>query len=527
MALSLSVPVTTRSLPKEIETNPKKARAWVESLPLTKTHESTRALTENIEALNHAKMAADERTALIDTYRPVIAVLLDELEAEYAYSSLPLPPKQLEAFELARQLLIQCSYAYKMLVLEKTGKMIVFNAKKNLPGPMYWAMFYLREMMMQSYKTYYPVPPGVWQEFHLIYQYAEEQSFLAEIGDAETSSTMRDLYTDAMMVSLADPYRLMYKEVDRVLETLSQNRGLMEMRTSSEGLNPQRLFVVALDSDGAPKVLVQGNRPPAGQILRLVDPTKLVEKLQQRIRNQSGPGGAAAAKSRATHDLTDLIHRLIRLWGDPPKRQFRRNPADSAVALCSGIKAISYFTDLASKEDPEADAQAIREGRTIPLLKIPQDPMSQMIGVEEWHVLNQSANGLRMHRESGGNVSITVGEAVGVRFMGGRSWNVGVIRWLTLLEGNALEFGVELIAPAAISITIEPTIGSTAGKPMPALMLFPLMPEAESDTLLTSPETFADLREFEINANEDLLHVRATTLIERTSRFDMFQFQPS
>ena len=526
MALSLSVPVTTRILPKEIETNPRKARAWIESLPLTKTHESARVLAENIEALNHAKIGADDRAALIHVYRPVIAVLLDELEAEYAYSSLPLPAKQLEAFELARQLLVQCSYTFKMQLLEKTGKMIVFNAKKNLPAPMYWAMHFLRELMMQSYRTYYPVPPGAWQELHQLFQYADEQGFLAEIGDAESTATMQDIYTDAIMASLADPYRLMYKEIDRVLDVLSQNRGLMEMRTSSEGLNPQRLFVVALDSDQAPKVLVQGNRPPAGQVLRLVDPTRLVEKLQQRIRNQSGPGGAAAAKSRATHDLTDLIHRLIRLWGDPPKRQFRRNPSDSAVALCSGIKAISYFTDLASREDPEADAQAIREGRTIPLLKIPQDAMSQMIGVEEWHVLNQSANGLRMHRESGGNVSITVGEAVGVRFMGGRSWNVGVVRWLTLLEGNALEFGVELVAPAAVSITIEPTIG-TSGKPAPALMLFPLMPESESDTLLTAAETFADLREFELNANEDLLHVRATTLIERTSRFDMFQFQPS
>ena len=100
------------------------------------------------------------------------------------------------------------------------------------------------------------------------------------------------------------------------------------------------------------------------------------------------------------------------------------------------------------------------------------------------------------------------------------------MRWLTLLEGNALEFGVELVAPAAISITIEPTIGS-AGKPMPALMLFPLMPDAESDTVLTNTETFSDLREFEINAQGDLLCVRATTLVERTSRFDMFQFQPS
>ena len=124
------------------------------------------------------------RAALDRFIGPVIAVLLDELEAEYAYSSLPLPAKQLEAFDLARQLLIQCSYAYKMLVLEKTGKMIVFNAKKNLPGPMYWSMFYLRELMMQSYKTYYPVPAGrVAGISSALSICRRSRSFLTEIGD--------------------------------------------------------------------------------------------------------------------------------------------------------------------------------------------------------------------------------------------------------------------------------------------------------------------------------------------------------
>ncbi|MEO8101864.1 MAG: hypothetical protein ABI790_05025 [Betaproteobacteria bacterium] len=525
MTLSLSIPTTIRILPKEIDISPKKAKAWIESLPLTKTMDSSRAIAETIESLNHAKMPAEERVALVEIYRPVIAVLLDELEAVFAYSSLPLPPRQKEAFDIASQLLVQCGYAYKMMVLEKTGKSLFFNARKNLPLPVFRAMQYLRELMLASYKTYYPVPAGVWQEMHSLFLYADEQGLLREAVDAETPVNMMDIYVDVMLVSLADPYRLMYQEVERVLEILKQNRGLVDLRTEADGLNPQRLFVVALDSDQAPKVLIQGGRPPAGQVLRLVDPGRLVDKIQQRVRAQSGTG-AVAAKSRATHDVTDLTMRLIRLWGDPPKRQFRRNPADSSVALCSGIKAISYFTELASREDPEADAQAIRDGDTIPLLKIPQDPMSQMIGVEEWHVLNQSANGLRMHRESGGNVSITVGETVGVRFVGGRSWNIGVVRWLTLLEGNALEFGVELVAPAAISITVEPTIGSI-GKAVPALMLFPLMPDEESDTVLAAPDTFSDLREFELNAQGDLIRVRATTLIERTSRFDMFQFQAS
>lgn len=529
MALSLSVPVSTNALPKEIETNPKKARAWIESLPLTKTFEAANMVAQTIRTLNHGKMPADERAALVDIYRPVIAVLLDELEAIYAYSVLPLPPRQREAFDLARELSVQCAIAYKIVLMEKSGKLSMFNNKKNLPGAVYWAMFYLQSQLLQSYKIYHPCPVGVWQELHALSLHATEQGMLAEIGDPDSKTTVQDLYIDAMMVALADPYRLMFREVDKVQEVLTQNRGLVDIRTSNEGLSQQRFFVVALDGDQPPKVLNQGLPPPAGQLLRLIDPTRLVEKLQQRIRAQSGAGGtgsSAAAKSRATHDLADLQQRLIRLWGDPPKRQFRRNPADSAIALCGGIKAIAYFTELATTEDPEADAKAIRDGDTIPLLNIPRDAMSQMIGVEPWHVLNQSANGLRLYRESGGKVGVTVGEVVGLRFVGGRSWNVGVVRWLTSLEGEAMEFGVELLAPAAMSITIEPTIGG-GGKPMPALVLQNPNPEWDNDTVLSLTDTFSDLREFELIEHDEVTLVRATTLLERTSRFDLFQFQKS
>lgn len=527
MQLSLSVPVSTRALPKEIETNPKKARAWVEALPMTKTVESAKVVAANIEALNRGKLTAEDRVALVEVYRPVTTVLLDELDAIYAFASLPLPPKQKEAFDLAHLISSESSFAYKMLVLEKTGKLIAFGTKKALLLPVYRILTNQLALMVQSYKTYHPVPVGVWQEASALYLYAEEQGFAKEIAEAETKSSIADIYYEMLMLSLADPYRLMYREVDRVLDVLRQNRGLVEFRTSTEGIDPARAFVVAFDADTAPKPLVQGNRPPPGNVLRLVDPTKLVERLQQKLKvANSNNTATTAAKSRASHDLNDLLGRLIRLWGDPPKRQFRRNPADTGVALCAGIKAISYFAELALNENPEADAEAIREGRTIPLLKIPQDPMSQLIGVEEWHVLNQSANGLRMHRNQGGNVGITVGEAIGVRFVGGRAWNLGVVRWLTLLDGNALEFGMELLSPAGYAVTMEPTIGSS-GRAIQAVLLASTHPELSPDTVMSVADTFADLREFELNDHGEVNNVRATTLIERTSKFDLFQFQAS
>ncbi len=355
--------------------------------------------------------------------------------------------------------------------------------------------------------------------------YADEQGFATAVADQASKSSVADLYFEMLMLSLADPYRLMHRELDRVLELLRQNRGLVDLKPSTEGVDPQRAFVVALDADCAPRALVQGNRPAAGNIIRLVDSTRLVERLQTKLK--AGANAVSAAKSRATHDVNDLIGRLVRLWGDPPKRQFRRTPSESGVALCAGIKAISYFTELAANESNNADLDAIREGRTIPLLKIPQDPMSKLIGVEEWSVLNQSASGLRLHRDEGGNVGITVGEAIGVRFMGGRGWTLGVVRWLTLLEGNALEFGMELLSPTGYSVSLEATISAAASRTAPAILLSSSHPEVPPDTVLTVVDTFADLREFALDDHGEISNVRATTLIERTSRFDLFQFQPS
>ena len=121
---------------------------------------------------------------------------------------------------------------------------------------------------------------------------------------------------------------------------------------------------------------------------------------------------------------------------------------------------------------------------------------------------------------------MTVGEVVGVRFSGGQSWNVGIVRWLNVLENNDLEFGVELIAPSAQPLEIEPTISANS-KIQPALKLPPVHGEGDSDTLLTYPDTFSDLREFELNDGEAITTIRSTGLVEKTSRFEIFQFSPS
>jgi cyclic-di-GMP-binding protein len=528
MVLNLSIPVSIKSLPKEIETNPKRARAWIESLPLTKPIESARAVANAIEAINRSTLSVDDRVDIVESYRGVTNALLDELDARYAHSPLPLGERAAEAYSLARLLLTECAYAYKMLLVEKTGKRFLFNTKRSLAMPVLRTMRLLRALMWQSYKTYHPVPPGTWQEAHTLAQFADEGGFAQTVIDIDDKATIANLHIDMVMLSLADPYRLMTGEVDKVSAMLAENRGTVDVVSSAAGLDPERLFIVALDSDLAPSVLVQGASPPEGKVLRLINAAPLVERLIA-LRGTSKAEHTTNTENTATHSEAqgpgNLIERLVTLWGSPPKRQFRRSTADSAVALCAGIKAISHFSELVEEVDPEASEAAIRDGHTLPIINVPQDADSQALGVEEWQLLNQSANGLRLHREAGGKLALAVGEVVGLRFAGGRTWNVGAVRWLTVLQNDAIELGAELIAPKATSVMMEPFVANNRN-PMAALSVVSLAHGKTCEAMLTLPDTFSALHEYELNDHGSLRKVRAIELLERTTRFDLFRYQP-
>lgn len=522
MALQLSVPISKRSLPKEIHTNPRKARAWVETLPLTRPTEAAQLLAQNLEALNRAKLEPDDRVAVVETYRTIMAVILDELEAIYTTAVLPLTPKAREAAEAGLFLLTECAFTYKMSVLVKTGKLIVFNAKKNIAPVLLRAMQHLRALAVLSYKTYRQPPAGLWHEMHQLFRYAAGRNLDAIRVEEATKDTIRDVYLELVMLAIADPYRLTQKEMGQTQEILFQNRGLVDLHGEAGAGDMQRHFLIALDSDNAPKPPQHPASVNATGVWLLVDPARLIERLGQRLK-------AGGSPSRTKHDVSDLTTRLMRLWGDPPKRQFHRHPTDTLATLCSGVKAIAHFAEIAKFKRAERAKKGVSEHQTRPMQTVPPTQTQQMdtttktLVTDDWEVLNQSTNGLRLRRSANGKISVCVGEAVGVLIIGSHEWQAGVVRWLALFDQDAMEFGVELMASSVRHVTIEPPVNVTVVRLTPAVLLGPGGLEGELDLLLTPADTYVPAREFVYNDGKRTTHARATTLVERTARFDLFQ----
>lgn len=522
MPLALNIPAERTAPPKDLEVRPKQLKAWVESLPLQQSLEAARRLTTHLAAVNRAKLDTDARLAILDVYRPYATTILEELDAIYSKSTLPLGQRAREALTLARDFSSELATGYKIAVSEKTGKL--FGGKKQLPLLVLRAIEYLSAGLLASYKAYTPVPPRLWNEIHQLYLHAEQEGVAREPADTDNKASVADAYCEALLLSLTDPYRLAQGETDKVLAQMRAYRGLATLGQARPGTPSGGHFLVPCDTDKPPKPLLSASDETGGPNWRLFDANAIVDKLRmKKTAMETGNVSATMSKAMGPEGL-QLLAKLITLWGDPPKRSARRDPTEATVAIVVGLRAVTHFVSMEPKLDLATEDEMLKRGITMPLMALPMDDASQPIPVFEWDVVNQSPGGLKVRRMGPTQQPIAVGEVVGIKSTGKSHWTIGVVRWITIFDEGGMEFGLQFLAPMGRMVWVQPTVATS---PQAKLGLLLGDGSQAQDALLTPPNTHSELREFEITEEGAVCCVRAGNLLEKTGRFDLFHVKPS
>ena len=505
--------------PRELDIRPRPSIAWIAALPLAQSMESARKLAAHADALNGVRFDPDDRVQILEGARPVAAVLLEELDAIYTKSTLPHGARARDAILVARALATALSVGYRIAATDRAAKLLSFGAKKHLPLLLHRAMHYLFAAFRASCKSYTQVAPGMWRDLHELYLYAEEND-AARTADDEGKSTLADLYSEALLLALTDPYRLAPGDVEKVLAQARAHRGLVTLGAGRPPTPGGAHFLVPCDEDKPPKPALSASDDTGGPNWRLLDANALVDKL--RTKKQAVETGNVSATMRSTlgPDGVALLGKLITLWGDPPKRAHRRVPSDDSVAVCMGLKAVMHF--LAFERHASEQEKALREGITIPMMALPTDDASQTIPVFEWRIVNQSEGGLKLRREATTPQSLAVGEVVAIKFAVRPRWTIGVLRWVTAFDDGAVEFGVQFLAQSARGTWVQAS-GAASPQAKPGLLLDG---EEPGDALVAPPGTFSDRREYELVCGEQMLAVRSNGLIEKTGRFELFNVAP-
>ncbi|MDH3514131.1 MAG: hypothetical protein OEM83_04580, partial [Gammaproteobacteria bacterium] len=491
-SLSLTLP-SKRVSAWIAETDPEDARAWLASLPLADSAETAREIYQALYTLNRQDLDVTQRFELMALYNAPVASVTSALESYFTRAALPLTPKKRQLAEFIRQLHMEMAYGYKACLQELDRKRLLWGKKSLRSQALVRAMHYLGEVLLHSYQVYMPYPAGVWQELHAIYQYAVENGLAEELVEASppitSTTTLAHEYIRVLLLGLSNPYQLPQGECRQIQRFLLQWGGKALIQEKPEAAQPTGYFLIeaAADSPPAPFPTEMAFKPEQG--MRLLNTLELLRTIYffiQRLQQGDSARKLSIGIECLDSVCLDMLQRMVRSWGQLPRRQFSRIQRSGPAFVCAGIPAMHFFANGQKPFTPPASAvireaaddrvilpshieeEITREVRAeeedfieldepVVVGPMPQSepreiPVSSGEGfrVDRWQVKDAAPKGLQLARFGSSHTYVRVGDAVGIQQMDeiGR-WSVGVVRWMKSPEAGSLEMGVELLASGA------------------------------------------------------------------------------
>ena len=531
MPFKLTIPVPDSNANLTVETRPKQVKEWLDRLPTSNAFEAARSLRDALSTVNRQNIPDETRLKLLELYRETIYALLPGLEERFSSTTLPLPEKQRQTANVARELLMEVGYGYKIILLEHINKRLNFGPNRQLPQLIQRALAALSSILMICYETYAPTPAGIWSEMHQLYRYAVQLNVQDEtLSEVSSTSSINLTYKQSLLLALADPYRLMQGEVAKVMDYLARFGDQAHLMPLAQTTGPAGFFLVRLDTDKPPKAIAQNTTVMDARndiLLNTIDLARVMHQSIVKLESGEIPaslGLPAAAKDPA---YVDLMRRLIRHWGIAPKRHFSRLANQTKMDICAGIRPIHYFL---SARQHGADGSTARQDAeiTVQFASSLIDKASQQTFTStQWTILNESAGGLALSKVTDEPIQIRVGELVGLKPEKSTVWNVGVVRWVQSDNPTHLELGVQMLAPEVAPVTIKATISNLSEVFQPALLLPEIPLLKQPPTLLAARGEFQEQREFQLQQHSSISTIRATKLLEQTISFEQFQFKSS
>ncbi|MBI2778298.1 MAG: hypothetical protein HYX62_00685 [Gammaproteobacteria bacterium] len=569
-AIRLQTPCPDKSLGMAFDPHPVKVKEWIEHLPRFNTGETAHALYCALTTLNRVILPVQHRCQILELFRTPTRQVITALRKQYIGAAFPLSDSCLKDAHLARDLQNEMANGYKVSLNNLiTHQSSAFTAGKALLL-LHHAMQYLIDALLTSYQIYTPCPGIVWRDIHQLYRYTEQKHLHESAihnteGAAIPHHSIGDLYKQALLLALANPYHLSQNEINTVVGMLGECASLSSLGHVSGVANLTESFLIDLEKD-EPTSSPATQKNCFSKSCRVLDTSSLINHLRNTLSQQEAQ---TSQKSPLPHDL---LLRLMSSWGTIPQRNFSRINKNSVLVVTVGLSAIHNAINAAPTSPNET-----RKGKA----SFTSRPVAGLYGEEEswdeqkvekdqqdiWNIFNQttyfakqqetqpaplpaatlpfatyecavvneSANGACLAWEGNKKTAkFKIGELIGTRITNQgnlQEWGVAVIRWMKNVKNSRMEFGIQMIAPIAEPVTLsrcgmgKGTIDQTAGLLLPEIKAI-----NQPATLIVPAHIFSAGNKVAIKTHSgkggNMQTAQLTEPLQNTGLFVQFRFTP-
>ena len=451
-----------------------------------------------LDSLLHLPPSAEDYFLLLENARKPVAFVADELSRHYLGKPLPLGDAEEICFQkvLALWLKMVKAYAHCAQLDEQDASDL------RTATFLFRCIHYTGMAIVEHQRARREYPWGLWLELHGYYASAEEWEVatlpLAGNPDAPELRNTHCLaaYIGFLLVDMAGCYSLSAREqalVRRWAMLWAPLVGLHRVRAGDE--LPRQLVDLMHDAALRPRQDCLKT-----EYIRRLDTARLalqIKQVKEQLRRHVPPSRLALGEDCSSGQCLALLNLLANPWSQTQsERRFRRRAASGVTRVCSGFDEMYYYIAGKPFEQPESNRiYSRREYETLFAFRYQENPQQTLqiqqnqlgFSVDTWEVLNESANGFRLLRNTGGR-KMTHGQIIGLSPQGSETFLLARVAWLTQEKNGGLITGIETLpgTPQVTSVRMTEPGSEQDGKYHPAFLL-PSTPSSPEPTLLLPP----------------------------------------
>lgn len=294
-------------------------------------------------------------------------------------------------------------------------------------------------------------------------------------------------------------------------------------------------YLVRLDKDGGLHPAEKDQEP--GPEIRGIDTSRLARQVAHalgQLRQKVPPSQLGLGEEPAGH-VTGLLEQLSRPWSQAAMaRKFRRYAASGTARLCVGFEAMFFAINGRAFEQPEA-AKTYSRGEFNALFTFreqigpghrPAIRSRDDYPVDEWQVINHSANGFRLARSSVGQ-KMAHGQLLAVCPHDGERFILAQASWLMQEQEGGLVAGVSVLPglPAGVAVRMAGDGREASQQPfVRAFLLSPVPNVAEKGSIVLPIGTYQASRVFDVYS-DGFWQIRLKNILQRGMDFERVSFE--
>ena len=414
------------------DAKPRQVKAWLARLDAGQPQAAALALLKFISASNRHELDEARRLEQLELIEPVALKMHGALRWQYLKAPPPLDMTRQSLADLAAALLAEMAESYQLLIganLEPTFRLF---GSDPLPQLFRRRIHWLHQCLVHHFEIHAAVPEGLWLWLHQCYTLCARMGH-ADSVDAEGQAAT-DLYRAALLLAIADPYRMPDHELPWALGLIASHGHLARLIPASASQLRPGNYAVDHHRDQPPFALARGQDPMLQAWSYSLSTTELVKYLTWLLNAlpslKTRPDVPEAASLRDPR-YPAFLQRMQRQWSASFQRLQQRRPCERPMdyELVAGLASLTALLDRPSPDRP---------------------------GAEQYQATNVSAGGMTLRKSGEVRQALQVGIVVGLRSKPGEVWQPGVIRWLRVPSQGEVEFGVQFLPPHAHAVQLLP-----------------------------------------------------------------------